>query len=125
MPMHASTSYRDREMTPRRRSEEPQRPKPGRSPLEKAPPKEGISQDGKKAQKITEDEARREAARKAAVEERRANSPIFFPDLHAMLLTTDAVGRGQGLEAHTMESFLLHMQTRFSHPHATHQNVAP
>ena len=124
-PMHASTSYRDREMTPRRRSEEPKRKKSGRSPLGKAPFKEGISQDGRKAQKSTEEEARREAVRKAAVEENRTKSPIFSPDLHAILLAADAVRRGKGLEAHTIESFLLHLQTQVSHPHAAHQNASP
>jgi hypothetical protein len=93
--------------------------------LGKVPFKEGIPQDGWKAQKITEEEARREAARKVAVKEIRANSPIFSPDLHAILLAADAVRRGKGLEAHTIESFLLHLQTQVSHPHAAHQNASP
>jgi hypothetical protein len=93
--------------------------------LGKAPFKEGISQDGKKAQKITEYEARKEAARKVAVEEKRTKSLIFSPDLHAMLLAADAVKRGHGIEAHTMKSLLLHLQTQASHPQAAHQNAAP
>ncbi len=47
-----------------------------------------------KAQKITKDEFSREAARKVAVKGKRAKSPIFSPDLHAMLLAADADMRG-------------------------------
>jgi hypothetical protein len=87
--------------------------------------KEDISIEARKAQKFSQDEACREAARKAAVQDKRAKAPIFSPDLHAMLLVADADKRALGLPAHTMESFLLHMQTQVNHPKATHQNSAP
>ena len=66
----------------------------------------------KKTHRLIDDEARREAARAAKVEEKHSKFPLPSPDLHAMLQVADAVMRVHDLPAHTMESFLqhLHMQ---------------
>ncbi len=42
-----------------------------------------------------------------------------------MLLNAYADKRALGLPIHTMESFLLHLQTEVNHPQATHQNAVP
>ena len=57
------------------------------------------------------EDAHREAARTADVDHGRAKSPVVMPDLHAMLLTSDASRRANGLPPHTLETFLrdLHM----------------
>jgi len=64
-----------------------------------------LCQEVKKPQRATEEEARREAARSAALAEKRAKSPIFFPDLQTLLASADADRRDRGLPAITMESF--------------------
>ncbi len=79
----------------------------------------------KKAQRVTEDSTRREAARSTAVDDRRAKSPILGPDLYAMLGAEDAARATVGLPAHTMESFLLYLHSHVTTPHAAHQNAAP
>jgi hypothetical protein len=128
-PSHGSNSIGDRESTPRRRSEEPQRSRSSRSPLEFADvtlTKEVRHyKKTKKTQRFTEEISRKEVARTTTVEEKRAKSPIFSPDLSAMLVAADAVRRVKGLLAHTVESFLHHLHMQISHPQATHQNAAP
>jgi hypothetical protein len=78
-----------------------------------------------KTTRVSEYESRREADRSAVVEERRARSPIFSADLHAMIATEDAARRSRGLPPHTMESFLLHLHEQVNIPQAAHQNAAP
>ncbi len=99
----------DRDMTPRRRSLELHRPRGGLSPLGRAYFAEGAIHAHKKAQRITEDNTRREAARLVAVEDKRAKSPILTADLYDMLGVADAARATVGLPAHTMESFLLNL----------------
>ncbi len=79
----------------------------------------------KKAQRVSEDITRREAARSCAVEDRRSRSPILGPDLYAMLGAADAARATAGLPAHTMESFLLYLHQQVQIPQAAHQNEAP
>ena len=79
----------------------------------------------KKAQRVTEDVTRREAARSSMVEEKRAKSPILGPDLYAMLGTADAAKGTLGLPPHLMESFLLYLHKQVLNPQAAHQNEAP
>jgi len=110
----------ERDMTPRRRPQEPHRPRGGLSPLGRAHYSEGAIQAHKKAQRVTEDGSRREAARTAAVGDMRAKSPILTADLHAMLVAVDADRAAVGLTAHTMERFLLYLHKQVSLPHATH-----
>jgi len=56
-----------------------------------------LCQEVKKLQRAMEEEAIREAARFAAVNEKRAKSPIFPPDLHTTLATADSYKRARGL----------------------------
>ncbi len=79
----------------------------------------------KKAQRVSKDTTRREAARSSAVEDKRAKSPILGPDLYAMLGAADAARATVGLPAHTMESFLLYLHNQVKTPQAAHQNAAP
>ena len=115
----------DRDMTPRRRSAEAHRPRGGLSPLGRAHFAEGAMHAHKKAQRVSEDNIRRDTARSSAVEDRRARSPILGPDLYAMLGAADAARATVGLPAHTMESFLLYLQNQVKTPQAAHQNAAP
>ena len=108
-----------------RRSVEPHRPRSGLSPLGRAHYAEGAIQAHKKALRTTDEDSRREAARLAAVGERRAKSPILNADLHAMLVAADADRATVGLPAHTMESFLLYLHKQVTIPQAAHQNEAP
>jgi hypothetical protein len=57
------------------------------------------------------EDAHREAARKADIDNGHDKSPVVMPDLHAMLLASDASRRANGLPPHTLETFLrdLHM----------------
>ena len=84
-----------------------------------------LCQEVKKLQRATEEEARREAARSAALAEKRAKSPIFSHDLQTLVASADADKRDRGLPAHTMESFLLHLHEQVQNPQAAHQNTAP
>jgi len=108
----------DRDMTPRRRS-------PGLSPLGRAHLADGAMQAHKKAQRVSENITRREAARSTVVETKRAKSPVLGPDLYAMLGAADAARVSVGLPAHTMESFLLYLSSQVPFPQAAHQNAAP
>ena len=65
--------------------------------------------EAKKTQRLTEENARTEAARATTVEEKCAMTSTFTPDLHAMLVGADAKRRAHGLPVHTMESFLRHL----------------
>ena len=89
-PSHAPEVQpnKDRESTPGRRAEEPPRASKGRSPLDMAHYAGSTTQykDVKKAQRATEEDTRRDAARTTAVTEKRAKSPVLSPDLNAMLL---------------------------------------
>jgi hypothetical protein len=66
-----------------------------------------------------------EAARMAAVREKRANSQVLTPDLHALILAFDACRRAHDFPPHTPETFLHNLQMRALHPQAAHQNEAP
>jgi hypothetical protein len=79
----------------------------------------------KKAQRVTEDVARREAARSSVVEEKRAKSPILGPDLLAILGAADPAKGTLALPPHLMESFLLYLHKQVLNPQAAHQNEAP
>jgi hypothetical protein len=61
----------------------------------------------------------------AAVEARRSVSPIFSPNLQAMIVAEDAAMRELGLQPHTMEIFLLYLHARVPNPQAAHQYEAP
>ena len=124
-PLGVPASSGDRDMTPRRRSAELHRHRRAHSPLGRAHFAEGAMQAHKKAQRVTEDIIRREAARSSAVEDKRAKSPILGPDLYAMLGAADAAKATVGLPAHTMESFLLYLHKQVTIPQAAHQNEAP
>jgi len=129
-PSWEPPSSSDRDMSPRRRSAELHRQRRGLSPLGRAHYTEGAMQAHKKAQRVSEDTTRREAARSSAVEDRRAKSPILGPrilgpDLYAMLGAADAARATVGLPAHTMESFLLYLHNQVTTPQAAHQNAAP
>ena len=131
-PQTTPPSYtRDRESTPRHRSEEPYRPRSRRSPLGEAQfayasRKKEVRQykEAKKTQRLTVEDVRMEATRLAAVEGKRAMTLTFFPDLHAMLVGADADKRAHGFPAHTKESFLRHLHMQVNNPHAAHQNLA-
>ena len=124
-PDGAATLASDRDMNPRRTSWDLQRPRRGLSPLGRAHLAEGAIQAHKKAQRLTEDNTRREAARAVAVEDKRAKSPILTADLYAMLGAADAARATVGIPAHTMESFLLYLHSQVTFPQAAHQNAAP
>ena len=51
---------------------------------------DGREKEHKKAQRHTEEDARKESARAAVVEQKREKSPILTPDLHAILSIADA-----------------------------------
>ncbi len=106
--------YGDRETTPLRRSEKGLRDRSNRSPLGR--PNYVDDKTRCRTTRVSEYESRREADRSAAVGERRAKSPIFSADLHAMIATADAARRSRGLPPHTMESFLLHMHEQVNKP---------
>ncbi len=97
----------DRDATPLRRSEKGLRDRTSRSPLGR--PDYVDDKTRCRTTRVNEYESKREAERSAAVGERRARSPIFSADLHAMIATDDAARRSCGLPPHTMESFLLHL----------------
>ena len=79
----------------------------------------------RKSKRLEDEEARRETARAAAVEQRREQSPILTPDLHAILNVADEDRKTRGLSAHTLSSFLTHMQQQGHLTQAAHQNEAP
>jgi hypothetical protein len=66
-----------------------------------------------------------ETARAAVVEQKRERSPILTPDLHALFSTVDADRIKRGLSAHTMRSFLVHLQEQGHLPQTAHQKEAP
>jgi len=120
-------SNRDRESTLGRRAEKASRAIKGRSPLGRAHYADSTTQykDVRKAQRATEENIRREAARTTAVTERRAKSPVLSPDLRAMLLASNAARKVYGLPPHTLETFLHDMHRHALYPKTTYQNEAP
>ncbi len=121
----ARAASRDREATPRRRSVDHTSGRSSLSPLGRSHPKEGKAREVLVGQRLTDEEARRESARAAAVVSRRALAPIITPDLQALLRSSDAERTARGLPAHTLNSFLLHLQEQGNLPQAAHQNEAP
>ena len=107
---------RDCEATQRRRSEDPPRPRSRRSPLGVAQFSNGREKEHKRAQRLTDEESKREAARAATLLSKRALSPIITPDLNALLIVADADRTMRGLPAHTLESFLHHMHEQATIP---------
>jgi hypothetical protein len=66
--------------------------------------------DQRKTHRIPEEEARREAARASAVEQKREKSPILTPDLYAIFSLADDDRIKRNLPAHTVRSLLIHLQ---------------
>jgi hypothetical protein len=120
-----SSSSRDRESTPRRRSEEPPRPRLSRSPLGMGHYTDARAKEHMKSKRLEDEDARRESSRAAAVEQKREQSPILTPDLHAILNVADADRTTKGLSAHTLSSFLTLLQEQGHFTQAAHQNEAP
>ena len=79
--LSCSTFSRGPEITFRRRSEEPARQKPGRSPLGMSHHGDGREKEQRKAHRVSVADSLREAARTAVVVERRAQTPILTPNL--------------------------------------------
>jgi len=121
----SSTSSRGRDVTPRRRSEEPSRPRLSRSPLGMGHYTDARAKEVRRSKRHDDEAARRETARADAMHQRREKSPIFPPDLYALLGAEDAARATMGLPAHTMESFLLYLHQQVTIPQAAHQNAAP
>ena len=119
------SSSHDREATPRRRSEEPPRPSTSRSPLGKGHYTDERAKEHMKAKRLEDEGARRETARAAAVEQKRERSPIFTPDMQAIFSIADVDRTMRGLSAHTLNSFLIHLQEQGHITHVAHQNEAP
>ncbi len=71
-----------------------------------------------KTKRFTKEGSRRKIAPTSAVEEKRAKSPIFSPDLHVILVVADAIKRAQGLPAYTVEIFLRYLHMQVNHPKA-------
>ena len=120
-----SSSLRDRGSTPRRRSEEPPRLRLSRSPLGMGHYTDEWAKKHRKAKRLEDEDARRETARAAAVEQRREQSPNLTPDLHAILNIADVDRTTRGLLAHTLSSFFIHLQEHGHITQAAHQNEAP
>ena len=119
------SSSRDREATPRRRSEEPPRPCTSRSPLGKGHYTDDRAKEHRKAKRLEDEDAMRETTRAAVVEQKREKSSIFNPDMHAILSIADASRTKRGLSAHTLTNFLIHMQEQGHFTQAAHQNETP
>jgi hypothetical protein len=83
------------------------------------------AKEHRKYKRLEEEEARRETARAAAVEQKREQSPILTPDLQGILHVADADRTPRGLSAHTLSSFLIHLQEQGHLSQAAHQNAAP
>ena len=73
--LNCNTFSRGPEMTLKRRSEDPARQKPGRSPPCMSHHGDGREKEQRRAQRVSDADSLREAARAAVVVERRAQSP--------------------------------------------------
>ena len=87
---------------------------------------DGRVKELRKAHRVSDADSLREAARAAAVVERRAHTPILAPNLKALLRFANQDRRtSKGLPQHTLESFLSYLQKQVNQPQAAHQNEAP
>jgi hypothetical protein len=105
----------------RHRSEESVRQKHGCSPLGMSHHGDGRVKELRKAQRVSDADSLKEAARAADIVERRAQTPILAPNLQALLQLTNQDLTSKGLPQHTLESSLSYLQEHAIQPHAAHQ----
>jgi hypothetical protein len=79
----------------------------------------------RKAKRLEDEDARRETALAAEVEQKRERSHILTPDMQAILSIADADRTKRGLSAYTLNYSLVSLQEQGHITQAAHQNEAP